>query len=178
MAKEKKETKKTSKKDDQKLEKLEVEIEELKEEAKKAQEELVQEKEKFLRAYAEQENFKKRKEQEFETFCKYAGEKFVTEMLPVLDSFDRACEHAGEDKKNKELVAGFTLIQKQFHTVLEKLGVKPIDAVGKPFDPNFHQAVMQEESENKESNTVLKEMQKGYTLHDRILRPSMVVVAT
>ncbi len=126
---------------------------------------------KMLRAHAELENYKKRKEQELDNFRKFAVEKYVLELLPVLDSFDRACEH--------DVPEGFLLIQKQFHSVLEKLGVKPIELeLSKTaFDPHLHQAVLQEENNEVDAHTVLKEMQKGYMLHDRMLRPSMVVVS-
>lgn len=135
------------------------------------------EKEKALRAHAELENFRKRKEQELDTFKKYAQEKFILDLLPVLDSFDRACDHAGTQTQVQDIINGFMLIQKQFHGVIEKSGVQPIEALQKPFDPHSHQAVLEEEAADVESGTVLKEMQKGYTLNQKVIRPSMVVVA-
>ncbi|MFC1771560.1 nucleotide exchange factor GrpE [Candidatus Margulisiibacteriota bacterium] len=156
------------------------------EEANKLNEMLAQEKEKALRSLAELENFKKRKLNELEAFKKFANDTFILELLPVLDSFDRACEHTTEEqikshskkcKQKESMLDGFILIQKQFHNVLEKFGVKPIEAIGKPFDANLHQAVMQEEDKKAPSHTVLREIQKGYMLHDRLLRPSMVIVS-
>ena len=133
------------------------------------------EKDKALRAMAELENFKRRKEQEVETFKKYAQEKAILELLPVLDSFDRACDYVGEDLAEK--VKGFLMIQKQFHAVLEKLGVICIDAANQPFDPALHQAVMEEAAEGVPPGMVVRDMQKGYKLHDRVIRPSMAVVS-
>ncbi|MGE4170409.1 MAG: nucleotide exchange factor GrpE [Candidatus Margulisiibacteriota bacterium] len=132
------------------------------------------EKDKALRAAAELENFKRRKENEVEQFKKFALERFVLELLPVLDSFDRAAS-ANTDEQN--LKEGFELIQKQFQAVLEKLGVSPFEAVGTPFDPNLHQAVLQEANKEVEAGTVVKEFQKGYKLQDRVIRAAMVVVA-
>jgi len=142
------------------------------------QTEIASEKDKALRAVAEMENFKKRKEKEMTQFCQYANEKIVTELLPVLDSFDRACEHAvTKEKSQKDMLHGFQLIQKQFHQALGKIGVKPIEAIGTQFNPEIHQAVLQEENKDFASNTVIREMQKGYELNSRVIRPSMVVVA-
>jgi molecular chaperone GrpE len=145
----------------------------LEEKLKISETELAQEKDKALRAYAEMENFKRRKEQELAQFRQYAQEKSVTELLPILDSFDRACAHLGEG----EHANGFILIQKQFHSVMEKWGVVPIEALNQTFDPNLHQAVMEEEVEGVASGIVTKEMQKGYKLHERVIRPSMVTVS-
>ncbi len=141
------------------------------------QEEVQAQKDKALRAHAELENFRKRKDQELDTFKKYAHEKMVLELLPVLDSFDRACEHAQAQNQAQEMMEGFLLIQKQFHTVLEKCGVVPIEALQKPFDPNHHQAVLEEDVPDVEAGVVTKEMQKGYTLHQKVIRPSMVAVS-
>lgn len=140
-------------------------------------EEIQAEKDKALRAYAELENFRKRKEAEVESFKKYAQEKFILGLLPVLDSFDRACEHGKSQTQAQEIMEGFMLIQKQFHAVIEKSGVVAIEALDQQFDPHQHQAVMEEEVENVASGTVIKEMQKGYSLHQKVIRPSMVVVA-
>lgn len=145
---------------------------------KPLEEQATAEKDKALRALAELENFKRRKEQEVDQFKKYAQERFVLELLPVLDSFDRACEHSGSaDSGAQDQVNGFLLIQKQFHQALEKWGVVAVDALGQPFDPNLHQAVMEEEVTDTATGTVTKEMQKGYKLHDRVIRPAMVAVA-
>jgi molecular chaperone GrpE len=154
------------------------EIDQLRLQLQELKNEVQAEKDKALRAFAELENFKKRKVLEMETFRKFANETIVMELLPVLDSFDRACEHTAEDSDNKAtLLDGFQLIQKQFHNVLEKLGVTAIESVGKAFNTDFHQAVMQEENEEVDPNLVIREMQKGYTLNNRVIRPAMVVVS-
>ncbi len=127
---------------------------------------------------AELENFKRRKEQEVEQFKRFAKEKSVVELLPILDSFDRACAHLdGQTAADQEQVSGFLLIQKQFHHVLEKWGVTPIETEGQAFDPHLHQAVMETESETVAPGMIAQEMQKGYKLHDRVIRPAMVAVA-
>ncbi len=133
------------------------------------------EREKALRAMAELENFKRRKDQEVETFKKFAHEKAILALLPVLDSFDRACAYLGEEVS--EQLNGFLMIQKQFYTILEKLGVEAIDTDKQPFDPNLHQAVMEEAVEGLPSSMVVREMQKGYKLYDRVIRPSMIVIS-
>ena len=133
------------------------------------------EKEKALRAMAELENFKKRKDQEVEMFKKFAHERLIQSLLPIMDSFDRACDYLGEDVPEK--FKGFLLIQKQFYDTLEKFGVSAIACVDQPFDPNMHQAVMEESVEGKEAGVVIRDMQKGYKLHDRVIRPSMTVVS-
>lgn len=138
------------------------------------------EKDKALRAFAELENFKRRNQQEVDTFKKYAAEKVVLEFLPILDSFSLACHHAqaqSESQGDSSVIDGFVLIQKQFEQALERLNVKPIVAIDTPFNPNLHQAISQEKVEGKDSDIVVKEMQKGYTLHDRVIRPSLVVVS-
>lgn len=131
-----------------------------------------------LRTMAEMDNYRKRKDTESEQFKRYALEQYVIALLPVLDSFDRACEHTvASDPVAQEILNGFVLIQKQFHNVLEKMGVKPIEAMGKPFDHDLHQAVMQVEDQNVEPNTIVKELQRGYTLQGRVIKPAMVSVA-
>lgn len=131
-----------------------------------------------LRAYAELENFRKRKEQETDSAKKYASEKVIIGLLPVLDSLILACTHATNHAPSPEkLKEGFVLIQKQFESALEKLGVQKIEAVGEIFDPNCHQAVSKEAADGVSSEIVLRDMQTGYRLHDRVIRPSMVVIA-
>ena len=135
-------------------------------------------KEEALRNLAELENFKRRKQQEVDTFKKYAAESVIAEFLPVVDNFLIACEHAKNDDQDKtEIVKGFVMIQQLLTTTLEKLNVTAIDALDQPFDPNIHQAISQEEKEGVKADIVIKEMQKGYKLHDRVIRPSMVVVS-
>ncbi len=132
----------------------------------------------FLRVSAEFENYKKRTDREMGEFRKYANETFIKEMLPVVDNLQRAIASAKEKgEKNNGLVEGVQLTLKDMLKVFDKFRVKPIEALGEIFDPTYHQAVQQEETENHTDNTVIRELQTGYTIHDRLLRPSMVIVA-
>lgn len=129
----------------------------------------------YMRLMADFQNYKKRVEKEKSDIYSYANEKLATELLTVLDNFERALEHEGEDKSFKE---GMEMIFKQLFDVLEKAGLKEIPALGEEFDPNFHNAVMNEETDEYESGTVSGVMQKGYTLNGKVIRPSMVRVAS
>ncbi len=137
---------------------------------------VLEEKDKALRAQAELENFRRRNQQEVNTFKKYAAEKVLLEFIPILDSFNLACEHADKEK-TEDTIKGFVLIQKQLSSAIEKLNVTPIDALDADFDPSIHQAISQEKVEGKKSGVVTKEIQKGYKLHDRVIRPSLVIVS-
>ena len=109
---------------------------------------------------------------------KFANENFVKAMLPVVDNLDRAIESSSNDKHvNTSVVEGVSMTLKEILKVFEEFSVKPFESLGKTFDPSLHQAVMQEEGETYPDNTVLKELQKGYMIHDRLLRPAMVVVS-
>ena len=111
-------------------------------------------------------------------FRKFANESFIKEMLPVVDNLDRAIESSSNDKNtNTSVVEGVNMTLIEILKVFEQFGVKPFESLGKTFDPGFHQAVMQEENEDYPENTVLNELQKGYLIHDRLLRPAMVVVS-
>ena len=128
----------------------------------------------YLRTLADFENFRKRNEREKADFFKHALGNVLRDLLPVLDNFDRALEHAeGGDEFHK----GVLLIYKQLFDVLQKHGLKPIDEVGVHFDPNIHEAVIREEDDSVPSHTVVAVLQKGYFLHDRLLRPALVKVA-
>lgn len=132
----------------------------------------------FLRVSAEFENYKKRAAREMDDFRKFANESFVKAMLPVVDNLDRAIESSSNDKNtNTSVVEGVNMTLKEILKVFEQFGVMPFESLGKTFDPGFHQAVMQEENEDYPENTVLNELQKGYLIHDRLLRPAMVVVS-
>ncbi len=142
------------------------------------QAEVESEKDRALRAYAEMENFRRRSQQELDSFKKYASEKVILEFLPILDSFSLACDHAQRESCQKNsVIDGFVLIQRQLLSALERLQVTPIDAINEPFNPNSHQAISQQKSEDKASGTVIQEVQKGYKLHDRVIRPSLVIIA-
>ena len=127
----------------------------------------------YLRLMADFQNYKKRVEKEKTDLYSYANEKLITEMLDVIDNFERALEHDDGDDGFKE---GMEMIFKQLSDVLEKAGLAEIPALGEEFDPNFHNAVMTEETEEYESGKVSGVMQKGYTLNGKVIRPSMVKV--
>ena len=128
----------------------------------------------YLRTLADFDNFRKRSEREKADFYKYALAGVLKDLLPVLDNFDRALEHAEE---GDDLHKGVLLIYKQLFAVLEKHGVRTIEESGVHFDPNFHEAVVREDDPSVPSHTVTAVLQKGYVLHDRLLRPAMVKVA-
>jgi molecular chaperone GrpE len=135
--------------------------------------------ERLLRVSAEFENYKKRTAREMAEFQKYANQSLLKELLPIIDNLELAIKAAAEasDSTDACLLDGVELTRKEILKVFESFHVEPIDALGQPFDPNFHEAVMREESDEHPENTVVNELQKGYLMHDRLLRPSMVVVA-
>jgi molecular chaperone GrpE len=131
----------------------------------------------FLRVSAEFDNFKKRTAREVQDFRKFANESLLRDLLPVVDNLERALAVAPDAQKEGGLREGIELTLKQLYKLLEGAVVLPIEAEGNPFDPAFHQAMMQEPSDQVPDNTVIRQMQKGYTIHGRLLRPAMVVVA-
>ena len=139
--------------------------------------ELSEAQEQVLRTAADAENFKKRLQREKEEQTRYANESFMRELLTVIDNLERALEHSGTEASQGGLVEGLTLTLKGFLDTLARFGCTQVEAIGKPFDPNFHEAVSQEESADHEPNTVLQELQKGYMLKERLLRPAMVLVS-
>jgi len=130
----------------------------------------------LARLQAEFDNFRKRNAREQQEFRDYALADAIQSLLPVVDSFDRALHSPARD--SDEFHAGIELINRQFHDALTKLGVEPIAARGEPFDPNLHQAVQMVETDEAEHHHVLDELQRGYKLKNRLLRPAMVRVAT
>ena len=128
----------------------------------------------YLRLMADFQNYKKRVEKEKTDLYSYANEKLITEMLEVLDNFERALDQEGQGDSFKK---GMEMIFKQLGDVLKKSGLAEIPALGEEFDPNFHNAVMSEETDDYESGKVSGVMQKGYTLNGKVIRPSMVKVA-
>ena len=130
----------------------------------------------LARLQAEFDNFRKRSTREQQEFRDYALADALQSLLPVVDSFDRALHSPARD--SDEFHAGIELINRQFHDALAKLGVEPIAARGEPFDPNLHQAVQMVETDEAEHHHILDELQRGYKLKNRLLRPAMVRVAT
>lgn len=131
----------------------------------------------WLRSVAELENYKKRMAKEKMELSKYANEQLIKEILPIVDNLERAIEHSSNPNGSKALDDGIKMTAKQLITVLGKFGIKCIEALNEPFDPNYHEAIMQLESQKHEENIVLKELEKGYILHDRVIRPSRVAIS-
>jgi len=131
----------------------------------------------YMRTYAEMENIKKRGIKEREELAKYANESVIKEILPVIDNLDKAISHARNDENSSTLVEGLELTRDGLMKALEKAGVKEVEALGKPFDPNFHESVSQQIDDTVAPGHVIMEMQKGYLLNGRLMRPSMVVIS-
>jgi molecular chaperone GrpE len=131
---------------------------------------------KYLRAVADLDNYKKRAAKEKADIIKYGKEEVIKDVLPFVDSLDRALEHAESSADIQSFKEGLKLIQDQLFSCLKKHGVEAIECTGKDFDPNFHEAMMQVESEHHEANKVINEFQRGYLLNGRLLRPSRVSV--
>ncbi|RMG37180.1 MAG: nucleotide exchange factor GrpE [Planctomycetota bacterium] len=134
--------------------------------------------ENWLRARAELDNYRKRIQRELDENARYAAVPVVQDMLPVLDNIRRAVEAARQSKRVDELLQGIEMIVQQFEEVLIKHNAVPIESVGQPFNPELHEAVQKVETEEHPPMTVIHEVQRGYKLHDRLIRPSKVVVAT
>ena len=153
------------------LKEMEEKLESMEQEAKENYDRL-------LRTSAEFENYQKRAAREMNDFRKFANESFVKAMLPVVDNLDRAIESSNNDKHaDTSVLEGVKMTLKEILKVFDQYNVKPFESLGKTFDPSLHQAVMQEETEAHPENSVVQELQKGYMMHDRLLRPAMVVVS-
>ncbi|MCE4956160.1 nucleotide exchange factor GrpE [Macrococcoides caseolyticum] len=132
--------------------------------------------EKYLRLYAEFENYKKRTRAELDTERTYRSQNVLRDILPTLDNIERALAQKGESEEFKSLHKGVEMVYESLLNSLKENGLEVIDAIDQPFDPNYHQAVMQESDPDKSSGIVLEELQKGYKLKERVLRASMVKV--
>lgn len=133
---------------------------------------------KLLRLQAEMDNLRRRTEKELQNAHKFALDKFARELLPVVDSLELGIQAAGSDGADvSRLVEGGELTLQQFMSVLEKFEIRVLDPVGEPFNPEMHQAMAMEPSEEYDANTVIKVFQKGYQLNERLIRPAMVVVS-
>lgn len=161
-AEEPKEHKKEHKKD-KKLEELQNEINTLKD--------------KNMRIAAEMVNTLRRKDEETTRLLKYSNESLITELLPVIDNFERALNVDTKTTDIESYQKGMTMIYNSLKNILEKFEVKEIEAIDKEFDPSYHQAVMQEEKEGTKENIVIEVLQKGYTYKDKVIRPAMVKVS-
>lgn len=152
-------------------------IEELEEEIVKLKEEAAANKNAYFKAYADTENLKKRLQSESDNVRKYRIQSFAMEILPVLDNLERALDVKVDDQNIKNYAKGFEMIYQQLVHILNQEGVKEIEALDKPFDPNYHQALMQEAKDGVESGMVIEVLQKGYMLKDRVLRATLVKVS-
>jgi len=161
-AEEPKEHKKEHKKD-KKLEELQNEVNTLKD--------------KNMRIAAEMVNTLRRKDEETNRLLKYSNESLITELLPVIDNFERALNVDVTSTDVESYQKGMTMIYNSLKNILEKFEVKEIEAIDKEFDPSYHQAVMQEEKEGTKENIVIEVLQKGYTYKDKVIRPAMVKVS-
>lgn len=144
------------------------------------QKELTEQKEKYLRLYAEFENYKRLVQKEKEELINYSNEKFIRDLLPVIDNFELAIKHATGEESSKWIEGmkkGVENTLKEFFRILEKYGVKPIDSLGQTFNPEVHHAVTTVETEEEEENIVVEELRKGYLYKDKLLREPLVVVS-
>ncbi len=132
-----------------------------------------------LRAHAELENFRKRMQRDAEQQLKYANLPLMRELLEIVDNLNRAMDSASRATDSQEaLLSGVKMVNQQLASVLSKFGCKPVEALGNPFDPNVHEAIAQAPSQEHAAGTVAQEIGVGYTLHDRVVRPSSVIVST
>lgn len=142
-----------------------------------AQERIAELEKGLLYLQADFHNYRRRKEEEFVAQQKYNAAQLLKDLLPILDNFERALQAAEQSQSFEKLIAGVQGTQKQLSAFLSKAGVSPIDSLGKEFDPTFHEAIGRSADSDAPENTVAEELQKGYMLHDRVLRPAMVKVA-
>lgn len=152
--------------------------EDLESKLKAAQDQAQENYDRLLRLSAEFDNYKKRTSREMRDVVRYANEKLLKELLSIVDNLERAIDSANQDSpSDASLVEGINLTLSEVMKILKRYDVQPVKALGETFDPAFHQAMMQQEVEDQPANMVVQEMQKGYVMHDRLLRPAMVVVS-
>lgn len=153
------------------------EVEQLQQQLEQAEQQVADIKDQMLREQAETQNIRKRLQRDVENARKFALEKLVAELLPVLDNLERSSEAVAGDENLKPFREGVELTYKSFLDALEKFNVKQLNPIGEPFDANFHQAMTMVPNPDMEPNSVMDCMQKGYTLNDRLVRAAMVVVS-
>ena len=162
--------------DESKSKDKKVKTKELKEKLREKEEEVKAIYDRLLRTQAEFENYKKRTEKEKSDLLKYANEEIIKELIHTVDNLEIAIKHASESTHSEGITEGIEIILKQLLKSLERFGVRGFVSIGEKFDPNRHEAVVQVESVEHEPNTIIEESQKGYFLHDRLLRPALVTV--
>lgn len=156
--------------EEQTIEDASAEVEKLRLENEESQQ-------RVLRVQADYDNFRRRTVKEKEELAKYASSVLITQLIPVIDNFERALATGSDSTDNSAFVKGVEMIFRQLEDVLGSEGLKPMKSVGEPFNPEYHQAIMQVESDEYEEGIVVEEVQKGYLLKDKVLRPAMVKVS-
>ena len=175
--KEKKVVTKENYEDNKKIKELEDSLEEMTANFKEATEHIKELQDGMMRSQAELVNYRKRKDEEVSRLLQYSNEGIVMEIIPSIDSFERALAFKTEDETILKYQEGFKMIYGNIISVLNKYGVKAIDGSNKPFDPTYHQAVLTEHVEGVEPGMVIDVLQKGYLLKDKVIRPAMVKVS-
>lgn len=165
----------SSEQEEEDINKLREQLNEYKEKYEALEAEKKQLTDRMLRIQADYDNFKRRTEKERIAERKYQAQDLATELLPVIDNFERALQTDVSDE-NKGFKDGMVMIYEQLQNALKSQGIEAIETVNKEFDPNIHHAVMQVEDENFDSNVIVEELQKGYMLKDKVIRPAMVKV--
>lgn len=155
---------------------LEARLRALEEENALLKQQVAEKQDSLLRTMADFDNFRRRTRQEMEEIRRIALEEFLRSLLRVMDNFERALQAANESQSFEKLMEGVQLTYRQMQALLREAGVQPIEAVGKPFDPNFHEAVQRVQSTEHPDETVLEEVERGYMIQSRVLRPSRVKV--
>jgi molecular chaperone GrpE len=156
---------------------MEIQQEESEDILVKKDKEIKQLQDRILRMAAEMENTRKRLERERSDGISFSNESIIRGLLPVIDNLERAVQHGEKDTNCQSLLEGVRMTLKSVGDVLGRFGCVSFESLGKPFDPKYHEAVMQQESTEHPEKTVIQELQKGYMLHDRLIRPAMVVVS-
>ena len=178
MAKTKEQKKNESETTDNPIKKVKTKItSDKKEGIEELKEQLASEKDRVLRLAAEFENYKKRKQRESDEFKKFANETIFRQLLTIVDNLERAIFSTKENSDETGLLEGVKLTYKEILKLFETFNVKPVEAENQMFDPNFHQAVTQVKTDEFPENSVTAVLQKGYLLHDRLIRPAMVIVS-
>jgi molecular chaperone GrpE len=171
------ENKEPSSKTDEKIEVKEESLEEMKKKLDEKEKEVKEIHDRMLRLAADLENYKKRAAREKEDLVKFSNEEVIKSILPFVDNLERAVDHSEKAREAESLVEGAKLTIRQLLQALNKFGLSPIESLGKPFDPTFHEAVMVVATDQHQPNHVVEEFRKGYLLHDRLIRPAAVSVS-
>jgi len=153
------------------------EMDELSKRVEELEKEVEENKDKILRKAAEFENYKRRTENDQLNLLKYTGETLIMKLLPAIDDFERSMQHMDDAKDVKSIKEGLQLVYNKLMKILDEQGVKKIEAIGKPFDVDYHEALMQRKDESVPPHTVLDELEKGYMYKDKVVRHSKVIVS-